>query len=383
VAVATALIVLVPAVVKFRNDLPVGSVVRNVLADIRRDQSLHVRAERDQGYYEDLTNTKSYNLALWELYNRRPTNWVLSIGQTDAGRSVPDKFHQFELVPSKRVEFLNQEVSTNRWGMRDRDYEQKKPPGVYRVAILGSSISMGWGVADDESYENLLEDRLNSEFGAGSYERVEILNFSVAGFSDFQKLWAFERALDFEPDVVLWEMHATGHTWMVNHLTRVLRQKVPIPYPELREILDAHGISGRISGLTMRSRLREMSPELLSWIWDRMKRECDARGIELEVVLLPRADSMRADNERLAEMGEFARAAGLPVLDLRRAFSGVADRSSVATAPGDAHPNAYGHRLLADELRDEMLTLAHWQTVLGERQADSQQAEKEESRSAR
>jgi D-alanyl-lipoteichoic acid acyltransferase DltB (MBOAT superfamily) len=364
-ALATMCIVLVPAVVKFRNDLPVGATLRNVLADIRRDQSLHVRAERDQGYYEDLTNTKSYNLALWELYNRRPTNWVLSIGQTDAGRAVPDKFHQFELAPSKRVDFMNQQVSTNRWGMRDRDYEKQKPPGTIRVALLGSSITMGWGVADDESYENIVEDRLNRQYGGE--QRFELLNFSVAGFSAFQNLWSFERALEFEPDVIIWEMHATAPTWMVNHLTRVLRKKVPIPYPKLQEMLEESGINPRMSGLALRSRLREISPELMNWIWDRMQRECDARGIELEVVLLPRADSMRADNENLSAMGDLARDAGLPVLDLRRAFRSVADRSTIATAPGDAHPNAEGHQLLAEELYDEMLDQPYWQKVLGER----------------
>jgi hypothetical protein len=225
---------------------------------------------------------------------------------------------------------------------------------------------MGWGVADGDSYENVLEERLNREFGGKKYERFELLNFAVAGFSGFQKLWAFERALEFEPDLILWETHATAHTWMVNHLTRIVRKNVPIPYPELREMLEANGITARTSGLTMRSRLREMSPELLMWIWNRVERECGARGIELQVMLVPRADSMRADMENLAEMGDLAGQAGLPVLDLSKAFRGESDRSVVATAPGDAHPNAYGHRLLADELYSQMMKLPYWQTIFGE-----------------
>ncbi|MEX0612842.1 MAG: SGNH/GDSL hydrolase family protein, partial [Pirellulales bacterium] len=308
-------------------------------------------------------------------YNRRPVGWVLSIGQTDAGRSVPDKFHQFELAPSKEVEFMREDVSTNRWGMRDRDYKKKKPPGVYRVALLGSSITMGWGVGDNETYENLLEDRLNREHSGELYERFELLNFSVPGYADFQKLWAFERALEFGPDVILWEVHATGYTWMVNHLARVIRMNVPIPYPDLQKMLEANGISARTSGLTMRSKLRALAPELLSWIWVRMLRECAARGIRLQAVILPRADQMRADEEHLAEMARYAREAGLPVLDLSKAFRKVTNRRTVATAPGDAHPNAYGHRLLAEELYHQMLELPDWQTVLGEPPRQAARAE--------
>lgn len=364
VVMVTMLILAVPAAVKFRHHLPLGETARNVLGDIWQEQSLHVRAERDQGYYEDLTNTKSYNLALWELYNRRPAGWVLSISQTEAGKSLPGEFHQFELAPSKRVQFIGAEVTTNRWGMRDKDYEKKKPPGVYRIAVLGSSISMGWGVGDNETYENLLEERLNREHLGKAIEHFELLNFSVAGYSDFQKLWAFDRVLDFEPDVILWEVHATGFTWMVNHLSRVIGSNVPIPYTELREMLEREGVSARSSGIAMRSKLRELTPELLGWIWDRMRRECEKRGISLQVVILPRADHMRADEEHLAKMADYARRSGLPVFDLSQAFRRASSRKAVAVAPGDAHPNAEGHRLLAEELYNQILVAPAWQAVL-------------------
>ena len=48
--------------------------------------------------------------------------------------------------------------------MRDREYATwRSPPGVYRIALLGSSIDMGWGVATPDTYENLLEAWLNAE----------------------------------------------------------------------------------------------------------------------------------------------------------------------------------------------------------------------------
>ena len=45
--------------------------------------------------------------------------------------------------------------STNRWGMRDRDYAAAKPRGTLRIAMLGPSHVMGNGVADGETFEAL------------------------------------------------------------------------------------------------------------------------------------------------------------------------------------------------------------------------------------
>jgi hypothetical protein len=83
------------------------------------------------------------------------------------------------------------------------------------------------------------------------------------------------------------------------------------------------------------------------------------------VVIIPRADQMRIDEEHLAEMADFARKSGLPVLDLSKPFREARDRRTVAVAPGDAHPNAEGHRLLADALYQQMLAAPSWQAKLG------------------
>ena len=42
------------------------------------------------------------------------------------------------------------------------DYAVEKPAGTFRIAVLGSSMDMGWGVGTDETYVNRLEDWLNA-----------------------------------------------------------------------------------------------------------------------------------------------------------------------------------------------------------------------------
>lgn len=93
------------------------------------------------------------------------------------------------------------EIRTNSQGMRaDRDFPLEKPDGVKRIAILGDSFGMGYGVNLEDSslalLERLLEERTGCEF--------EVLNFSVSGFGPTEELLVLEeQALAFDPDVVI------------------------------------------------------------------------------------------------------------------------------------------------------------------------------------
>ncbi|HEY2158705.1 MAG TPA: hypothetical protein VGH33_23945, partial [Isosphaeraceae bacterium] len=115
------------------------------------------------GYYEGLiegvevaTGTRS-ELSLCLL--GKPVEWV-RFQAANVSRPTLRDFLQFELIPGLDKTLYGRRFTINRHGMRDRDYTVAKPAGTFRIALLGSSIDMGWGVGDDESYENLLEEWL-------------------------------------------------------------------------------------------------------------------------------------------------------------------------------------------------------------------------------
>ncbi len=106
-------------------------------------------------------------------------------------------------VRARASVFLDQPLTVNRWGMRDRDTSLEKPPGTYRIALLGPSHVMGSGVADGETFADYLEERLNQSAGAASPVRYEVLNFGVAGYSMLEQLAMLEdRVFAFQPDAV-------------------------------------------------------------------------------------------------------------------------------------------------------------------------------------
>jgi lysophospholipase L1-like esterase len=120
------------------------------------------------------------------------------------------------LIPNLDVKFQKVSVRTNSFGLRGPEVAREKPPGTYRVALLGDSFAFGWGVKQEETFAHRLQELLQAELslrGNGErtpsginseIRRVEVLNFGVPGYSTFQEL-AFLRkdAMAFSPDVVI------------------------------------------------------------------------------------------------------------------------------------------------------------------------------------
>jgi lysophospholipase L1-like esterase len=69
-------------------------------------------------------------------------------------------------------------VENNRFGFRERSFEVPKPRSVFRIMVLGDSLTWGAGLAIEERYTNRLEASLN---GANQRKRFEVLNFGIPG----------------------------------------------------------------------------------------------------------------------------------------------------------------------------------------------------------
>jgi hypothetical protein len=240
--------------------------------------------------------------------------------------------------------------------MRDRDYEMQKPAGTYRFALMGASHSMGTGVGDDESYENVVEDRLNREMTPRTGMSYEIMNFSVGGYGPLSRLHQVEnRALDFEPDALM----IVGINDMLGVEREVIRGATGVykhPWSELDEVARSAGIEEGMDYSVARTKLSPHREQLLGWVYARIVEECARHGI-LPVFLCipqPRDESPEFQKDIRAQI-DIARENGFIVLDIRDAYASVSDRyRDLWIAPWDLHANAEGHRILADRLYEAM-----------------------------
>lgn len=58
-----------------------------------------------------------------------------------------------------------------------QEYRAEKAPGVFRVIVLGTGVSFGNGVDDEDVYSHILEEKLNS----GGQRSYEVYNMAIPG----------------------------------------------------------------------------------------------------------------------------------------------------------------------------------------------------------
>jgi alginate O-acetyltransferase complex protein AlgI len=321
--------------------LRLGRQVSTVVNTLRKAKLNRLDAAKMQrGYYEELFNAARLDSPLWKVQATKPADWVF-ITSSPAGRFTRDIF-MYELVPSTAIIFKGEPFHVNQWGMRDKEYTLEKPPGTYRIAVVGSSHVMGSGVADGDTFESLVEQHLNRNSEDRHYE---LLNFAVGGYTPLQEMAVVERKVfKFGPDAVFYFEHKRELNREVDSLLRLVRRRIRPPYPFLTELLHEADVHADTPLAIGRRRLRPFRMRLLKWTYQRIVELCRSHGVRPVWIFLPIAHER--DPERLLNA---ARTAGFTTLDLSGVYDGY-DRSSLAVAPWDQHPNRLAQQLIADRL---------------------------------
>jgi hypothetical protein len=96
-----------------------------------------------------------------------------------------------------------QYVRINSRGFRDEERSYDKPANTLRIAVLGNSWTEALQVPLDKTYTAVLQRELTKRACFAS-QRVEVLNFGVAGYSTAQELLTLQQEVwKYRPDVVL------------------------------------------------------------------------------------------------------------------------------------------------------------------------------------
>jgi hypothetical protein len=302
-------------------------------------------AAMQKGYYEDLNRVERFNSQLWELYMKRPSSMLDVVG-TGLERFTGD-FLQKELVPSFQSRTNYGTLRTNRWGMRDKDYEKAPPPGTYRIALMGASSVMGWGVGDDETFESVVEHRLNAEHPA-DYRNFEILNFALPGYTALHQVVLLDKAFSFHPNALFYVATGREGSIAANYLAEASSHGIPLPDDYLKNLVMRAGVPAKTSQTVAAQRLIPYRTELLSWTYRTIVRRSHELGILPVLIFLPQLERGTWEGET-PEILVSAREAGFMVWDLTDVFNGN-DIESIRLAEWDFHPNARGHALIASRL---------------------------------
>ncbi|MEZ4701199.1 MAG: SGNH/GDSL hydrolase family protein [Rhodothermales bacterium] len=331
-----------------------GEDAASVIASLQGSRlNARDQAQLERGYYENLMSNDSYTSGLFGAQTQQEQEGWEEIYETDAV-DLREDIRLWSLRPSVHMQFKHANLSTNQWGMRDQDYTREKPEGAYRMALLGASYVMGAGVADGETFETLVEDRLNARTGADSAATYEILNFSVGGYGLGQQVAVLENEVfAFAPDAVLYVVQPEEVRRTIERLLPAVLDGKQIDVPYIRQILDELGVTSQMDRPEARRLLFTRGEEMVEKGYARIAELSREHGAVPVLVCLPNTRRPFEDNEIVFLRG-LADRLGLRFVDLRTAYDGH-DVEGLVVAPWDAHPNREGHRLIADVLYDQLL----------------------------
>jgi len=251
------------------------------------------------------------------------------------------------------------EIRTNRWGFRDDEFELEKPAGEWRILTIGDSFTFGLGVAQDDTWPQVLEELLQADREGP----VQVINGGFAWMFEpsYYAEWVPTEGLAFQPDAVVVGL-------CLNDMGRGISM-VAGPFAKPRPYWGGERWTPLVALRTWLAQ-RELEPLRVADYADKLRDDpqvweetraglrtlrdaLEPRGVRFVVAVLPMLSRLDADYpyrelHRIAR--EFCEAEGIEVVDLMDAFLGRDDRA-LWVHPTDQHPNDVGQRLIAEGIR--------------------------------
>jgi lysophospholipase L1-like esterase len=271
----------------------------------------------------------------------------------------------FEPVPGMAFEgdpqgFFEYSGASNRLGYRDRDHPVAKPPGTYRIVVLGDSIAAGYRIPRlEDTFPALLERHLRA---AGL--PVEVLNFGVTGYNTQQEVETLRtRALAFAPDLVLLAYCHNDRRPPDPRIIQALREagggRRVLPLGEAERLLVHSALYRFLRYAVLEARREEAAepgPGAAGNTVEPSLRQLAgiSRREEVEVLLavfpyLPKLYEEEHAREH-TRLERLANELGFHHLDLRPAFQSCRAGRTQKLRFDRYHPTAVGHRCAAEAL---------------------------------
>ena len=243
-------------------------------------------------------------------------------------------------------------IETNSDGFRDIDYPVGRNE-KRRIIILGDSLTLGWGVAREDTFEYVLERKLNEE------TPTEVINLGIGNYNTTQEVNLFiEKGLKYKPDMVA--------------LFYFINDAEPVPqkarFPGLGRLRIITFYWSRIKALKAKYSETVGFYEYYSKLyapgaegWKRSERAFKQlkdlsvkEGFDLQVVILPELHNLvdYTFSKEHEQISSFLRANDIAVRDLAPNFKDETDPHSLWVALDDAHPNVRANHLIARYTHD-------------------------------
>jgi len=269
---------------------------------------------------------------------------------------IPGISHQHRANASAKL--MGVEVKLNSLGHRSDELKKPKPKNERRIHVIGSSITLGWGVPVDQGFVGRLQSRLNAEKGAQNGLHYQVINAGIGNYNTFYAVELLKRQVDAtDPDVVVLQYYVNDAELIPpGEDNAILKYSLlaAIVYQNVKTLI-------AISTTTLDKHYRNLYAEGAPG-WEtakvsirELKAITDKRGIKLFIFLVPELHDLsengpyppiyRVLDRTFANMG-------IQMIDAFPRFQAAfgRDPSKSWVDRTDPHPNVAAHELLADAL---------------------------------
>ncbi len=297
----------------------------------------------------------------------------------------PNTFH------SHKSDEFNVVYRINKFGYRGKTYSKIKPPGMFRIVLIGDSHGFGWGINDDKNiFATILDQRLSG---------VEVINLSVSGYGTDQEFLRLKKeGLEYQPDLVILQMTGNDFTEIMRPIMyekpkpffilnndKLMLKNIPVEkdcnssaqyYLEclhipLNDWLKRKSVAYNVIDRRHRKLMLRLSTYFNKSNTESSKKnrnivEIDDNSIKLfKAIITEMSNELKLMgikivivhwNRYLSENGKL-NDAGIPVIDLYPTIFKNKDKDVLI--PNDGHINIKGHRLIAEELLKALKEYKH------------------------
>lgn len=293
------------------------------------------RESNEESYYSKLMSASANSRM-----GKEGSNRMSPLAQI--GVASPTVLRQ-ELKPLVTIEFNQTTISTNSFGLRDKEYSLARPAGVTRVVVLGGSYEMGTGVNGNEVFEAVAEDWLNKYSG----HRYELMNFGAPMYTCLQDEYIFQnKAMRFNPNVVLLFSHTGEEQRLLNSVTRLIREGFVFNDAFLNFIIEKARVKASMPAIKIKYRLRPYMNVLFFELYKRIATTCQRNNIRPVWIFLPTINERIESGEKISNLRDLAARVGFETHSLQHVYQGYGRRSLMVSGI-DPHPNHLGHTLIA------------------------------------
>jgi hypothetical protein len=238
------------------------------------------------------------------------------------------------------------EIRTNSLGLRGTDIVleccEKK------ILLLGSSITLGWGVEE----RNTISERLNESLKG----RYSVLNAGVGNYNTVRYVNNFIKNLSIiKPEIIIIQYFVNDAEKLEVNSGNLFLQK-----SQLAVILWSafHKFKSIINPTTLEDYYQSIySAENIGFIemkssLDKIKLYAEKNNVRIILAMTPDIHSLNPYNLKFVHdiMRKESLSRGFEFIDLLDAFKNVFDTQSIWAMPGDPHPNSLGHELMANHI---------------------------------